>query len=1025
MEYRKINDYVGWAVFVIATLVYFLTVAPTASFWDCGEFIAVSNELEVPHPPGAPLYLLIGRIFAIFAPSPESVAYMINLASVFSSSFTVLFIFWTITMLGKKVVAPNVENPDRNTTVALMFAGAVGALTCTFLDSFWFNAVEAEVYAMSSLFTAAVVWLMLKWEARANQPHNLKWIVLIAYIMGLSTGVHLLNLLTIPSLALIYYFKKTEKPTTTGILTSLFVGAVILAIIQYGVIQITFDVIKSLEIFFTGSIDANGKTTGLGLPYGTGLTFGILTIFAGLIYGIYYSQKNQKPFLNTALVSVLMIYIGYSSYALIFIRSQANPPIDENNPENVMSMLSYLKREQYGDRPLLYGPMYNAIPREGKGKGKPIYLKVPGKDRYFLEGYRKDPEYGPGEERFFPRMHSSSHYQSGQFGYINFVKNKGASEDPRDDKPTGSENMKFFWQYQIYHMYVRYFLWNFVGRENDIQDSSWESGIGSSKNIPDFYKNDPTKNHYYFLPLLLGLLGIYWHYNRSKKDLLVIGSLFFFTGIAIIIYLNQTPSQPRERDYSYAGSFQTFCIWIGLGVLGIKELLEQSKLKVPVEVQGGLALVLVPGIMGAANWKDHSRAGNYVAPDSAYNLLNSCEKNAILFTNGDNDTFPLWYIQEVEGVRTDVRIVNLSLLNTDWYIDQLKNQVCNESQPLPISLPWEEYIGERNAYSYFKSQTIDVPVDKEALVKNGVVAPEDTLLVESPMKWSIQSRNDSYLLKQDLLIKDMILTNAKQGWKRPIYFAITIPQSSYVNLMDYFQLEGLAYRVVPIKSKGSQYSFGRTNRKAMKENLMKKFRFRGLNDPSVFNDSNIRRMVGNFRSNFFRLAMSYIEENENLEIELLTVKDEQRKAQILETIEKNKKEAKEVLDYSRKTITDEAVPTESYNLAINARAYMKIGEEKIAEELIQLAKKRAFDAFQYEKVRYKAKTIDMEGLDMYACQLILRTYTEAKKYDKLKAFATELSQQTGDPQFEAFAKRYAQEQTATDTANKDTTRKKK
>jgi hypothetical protein len=1023
MEYKKINNYVGWGVFLIATLVYLLTVAPTASFWDCGEFIAVSNELEVPHPPGAPLYLLIGRLFAIFAPTSETVAYAINLVSVFSSSFTILFLFWTITMLGKKILAPNEENPDKNTTLSIMLAGALGALTCTFLDSFWFNAVEAEVYAMSSLFTAAVVWLMLKWEARANEPNNLKWIVLIAYLMGLSIGVHLLNLLTIPSLALIYYYKKTEKPTFFGVISALLVGAVILAFIQYGVIQTTFDIIKQLEIFLTGYENEQNHQYGLGLPFGTGLTLGLLILIGGLIFLIYYTQKNQMPVYNAVFVSILMIYIGYSSYALIFIRSQANPPIDENNPEDVMAMLSYLKREQYGDRPLFFGPMYNARPMEDVSKkGKPIYLKVPNKKRYFLESYRKEPKYPPGTERFFPRMYSTSHYNSGQFGYFNFVKNKGSDpNDPYDDSPTGQENMKFFWKYQVYHMYLRYFLWNFVGRESDVQDSDWEDGLikAPGKNVPEFYRKDETRNHYYFLPLIMGLLGLFWHYSRSKKDFLIVLTLFFFTGLAIIIYLNQTPSQPRERDYSYAGSFQTFCIWIGLGVLALKEILEQNKIKIPVAVQGGVTIALVPGIMAAANWKDHSRAGNYVAPDSAYNLLNSCAPNAILFTNGDNDTFPLWYLQEVEGVRTDVRIVNLSLLNTDWYIDQLKNQKSNDSDPLPISLPLDQYIGERNAYSPFPTQVVEVPVNKEDLVKNGVVKEKDLDKVESPMLWEIKSRNNQYLLKQDLLIKDMILTNAKQGWKRPIYFAITIPQSSYVNLMDYFQLEGLAYRVVPIKSKGSQYSFGRTEREIMKENLLKKFRFRGLNDPSVFNDANIKRMVGNFRSNFFRLAMSYIEEIEVLEKELQNPKiDPKRKQEIEQIISQNQKEAKEVLDYSRKVITDEAVPTESYNLAINARAYMKIKEEKIAEELIQLAKKRAFDSFTYDKIRYKGR-IDSESLDMYACQLIMRTYTEAKKFDKLKAFGAELSQITGDPQFEIYTKQFAKDQSLVDSVLQD------
>ncbi|MCS7073297.1 MAG: DUF2723 domain-containing protein, partial [Bacteroidia bacterium] len=555
MNYRFLNNVVGWVVFGIALVIYLMTVAPTASFWDCGEFIAVANELEVPHPPGAPLFLLIGRCFAMFASSPEKVAYMVNLVSVLSSAFTSMFIFWIITALGKKIIAPSQENPDIFSTITLMLAGVVGALASTFCDSVWFNAVEAEVYAMSSFFTALVIWLMLKWEARADEPDHLKWIILIAYMMGLSVGVHLLNLLTIPALALIYYFRKYPF-SWVGALSAFGISVFILAFIQYGISQITFDIAWSFEKFFTGTIN-NGKTTGLGLPFGTGLTIWLLILFAGLITGIYISEKRKLVWLNTALISIVMIYIGFSSYAIILIRSNANPPIDENNPENIINFLSYMKREQYGDRPLAFGNMYNAIAIDEK-EGQPTYLKLSKEKRYVVGEPKREYEYREGASRVFPRMYSSQHYDAGPFGYKNFVKNKGSDPNsPYDDKPTGGENLSFFFKYQVWHMYVRYFLWNFVGRESDIQDYDWESGLELAKlnKMPDFLRNDHTRNHYFFLPLILGLLGISWQVSKSKKDALVVGMLFFFTGLAIVLYLNQTPQQPRERDYSYAGSF--------------------------------------------------------------------------------------------------------------------------------------------------------------------------------------------------------------------------------------------------------------------------------------------------------------------------------------------------------------------------------------------------------------------------------------------------------------------------------------
>ncbi len=995
VNYRKINDTTGWVIFGIAFLTYLLTVSPTASFWDCGEFIAVANELQVPHPPGAPMYLMLARLFAFFAPDKESVAYCVNLLSVFSSAFTSLFTFWSITLLAKKVLIKKDSDLNSDNTLRIMFAGAVGALTCTFCDSIWFNAVEAEVYAMSSFFTAVVFWAMLKWDAQADEPHADRWLLLIAYIMGLSSGTHLLNLLTIPALAFIYYFRRYPF-TWQGAILTFVISVVILAVIQYGIMQATFDIGKTFELWLVGTIDLRtNTTTGLGLPYGSGLVLWLLIVFAGLAFGAYYSQKNKLRTLNLFFLSTILVYIGFSSYAMIFIRSNANPPIDENNPGNILSFLSYMKREQYGDRPLFRGPLYHQEP-VAQEQGDPIYLKYSDRDRYVLDGYKQELKYS--NQRFFPRMHSQQHYNSQPYGYSRYVKNKGADiNNPADDQPTGIENFKFFFHYQVYHMYIRYFLWNFVGRASDEQDDSWESGIEFWRfmKMPAKVYNDPTRNHYYYLPLILGILGIIWHFSRARQDATVVALLFFFTGLAIIIYLNQTPSQPRERDYSYAGSFQTFCIWVGLGVIGLAEILEPLFRSSATITGGLLSLVLVPGIMGAKNWRDHSRAGNYVAPDSAYNLLNSCAENAILFTNGDNDTFPLWYLQEVEDVRTDVRIVNLSLLNTDWYIDQLKNQYSNKSAPLPISYKEADYIGEKNAYKAFTKKVIELPVDKEQLKKNKAVFPEDLDKVESPMKWEVVPRGSgqqSYLLKQDLMILDMVVNNAKNGWERPIYFAITIPNSSYIGLQNFFQLEGMAYRLVPIRTQnsGGQAYMGRVAKELMYDNLMKKFRYRNLDNPEVFYDRNIIRMVGNFRNNFFRLASAYLQEAEEVKRDTVLTPDVKESK-----IAALKSKAREVIDYSLKTITEEAVPAEPYIQMMHAEILTESGDTARAAKMVEKAFTEAVEILDYEyKPEQEQSNTD---LNLYTLRLVERFYEELKDYANADKASQALARFTGEP----------------------------
>ncbi len=956
LRYNTLNNLVGWLVFLIAFTTYTLTVAPTASFWDCGEFIATANELEVPHPPGAPLYLMLGRFFAMFASAPENVAFMVNMVSVVASALLALFIFWTTTMLAKKVLAPGKDlsdDIDGYTTAVILFAGAVAGLTCTFLDTVWFNAVEAEVYAGSSMFTALVVWLMLKWEARADEHDHLRWIILIAYVMGLSVGFHLLNLLTLPALALLYFFKK-YKFSWAGAGTAMAIGILILGVVQFGVIQLTWDFAWGLERRLVGTVDlGTGSRTGMGMPFGTGaivFTVGLLVL---LIAGIWVSHRQRRVVLHTALVGILAVYIGFSSYLTIMLRSNVDPPIDQNNPANLINFLSYLKREQYGDKPLLFGHMYNSKVKEGDPyiKNDKTYIKLEDQKRYVFDGYKLKYNYEERTLRFFPRMFDPDHYASGPYGYKNYVKNKGEDpNDPSDDKPTGLENLKFFFDYQVYHMYFRYVLWNFVGRESDVQHASWESGfeIAKLKAMPEDLRNHRTRNHYYGIPLLLGIVGLFWHFQNDKKKAAVVSILFLFTGLAIVVYLNQVAQEPRERDYAFVGSYHTFAIWVGLGVVSLCQLAVGFLKKATPFVVGTLCLLAVPGLLLAKNWDDHSRSGVFVPPDSAYNLLNSCAPNAIIFTNGDNDTFPLWYIQEVEGVRPDVRVVNLSLLNTDWYIYQLKHNKANASDPLPISFEDNFYMGEKNSAVPFKKQTLEIPVDKEAVIKMGIVKPEDADKIQSPMLLTITPRGrgeNGYLQKQDLLILDMVINNAKQGWKRPIYFANTVGPSSYVSLGDYFELQGMAYRILPIRTKDTESAqgLGRVNLDVMYDNLMTKFRFRGLNDPNVFLGENTEKMVGNFRNSFFWLATAYLEAADKLEQKLPQETRAREKADpaIKEKIDLYTRRAREVIQYGAKSITEEAVPMSMSNLYLTAMVYDRLNDKKAANEMLERARIRA------------------------------------------------------------------------------------
>jgi hypothetical protein len=617
-RFSRANNLTGWVVFAIALITYTLTVERTASFWDCGEFIACAFKLQVPHPPGAPFFLLIGRIFALFALGDlTNVAYWVNMVSVLSSAFTILFLFWTITLLARKLIGKADEDLSPSDVILLMGSGVIGALAYTWSDSFWFSAVEAEVYGMSSFFTAIVIWAVFKWERIEDPAAENRYLIFIAYLVGISIGVHLLNLVTIPALALVYYFKKYKNPSIFGGIVAFACGLVILGIINSAIIPGLPSMAGKFEIFFVNS---------LGMPYKSGVIFFIVLFLGSLIWGIRYSQQKSKVLLNTGLLSLAFVLVGYASYLMVLVRAEYNPPINENNPDDVLSFVSYLKREQYGSRPLLYGPSFVTRPVSQK-RGAPMYRKQNGK--YVIYDYRPEYEYEPGSSMLLPRMYST------QAGHPQLYQQMtGLAEG---QKPTMGHNLSFMISYQIGHMYWRYFLWNFVGRESDEEGAGnllpWDAG----KKYPSPIANNKAHDNYFMLPFVLGLLGVVVAYYRRKKDLLILGLLFVLTGVALVIYLNSPPTEPRERDYIYVGSFYIFCIWIGFGVIAIADGL-------------GTALCLVvPVIMGAKGWDNHNRNNRYHSVDFAKNLLNSCAPNAILFTGGDNDTFPLWYAQEVEG----------------------------------------------------------------------------------------------------------------------------------------------------------------------------------------------------------------------------------------------------------------------------------------------------------------------------------------------------------------------------------------
>ena len=999
-SFRRTNNILGWIIFAIASSVYLMTMEPTASFWDCGEYIATAYKLQVGHPPGAPLFQMIGRFFTLFAGGDTSrVAVMVNTMSALSSGFTILFLFWTLSLLGRKLAAKSGEL-TKETMIAVWGSAVVGSLAYTFSDSFWFSAVEGEVYAMSSFFTALVFWAILKWDEAADDANSSRWLILIAYLIGLSIGVHLLNLLAIPAITFIFYYRRFKTISYKMIALTFILSILILGFIMSGLIPWIVRLAGLFELFFVNTFH---------LPFNSGTIIYFVALIAGIYWAIRFTRKKQKVIWNTIVWAFTFILIGYSSFFMLVIRSNADTPINENSPKDAISLLSYLNREQYGDWPIFYGPYFNA-PVIGREDGNPVYRKDPGSGRYVIADKKKNVKavYDPEFETLFPRMwnNTEKRYIDDYKKWSNF---KGIPVETKDEsgqpvtlrKPTFTENLRYFFRYQVGHMYFRYFMWNFAGRQNDIQgrvdraDGNWISGIGFLDNArlgpvlnpPESLRNK-AMNTFYLLPFLLGLLGLFYQWRKDKQNAWVVFLLFFMTGFAILVYLNQHSPQPRERDYAYAASFYAFSIWIGFGVYALFDWLKKY-LSAGLTAWGvsGLALLLVPGIMAQQGWDDHDRSNRYTVLALANDYLNSCDANAILFTNGDNDTFPLWYAQEVEGIRTDVRVVNLSLLGTDWYINQMRRKVY-DSDPVPFSLPPERYHDSERNYTYFvenqklkgpvelgqlmniirtnpeklKMQTrigaIDylptrnfkLTIDSSEVVRSGTVAPEDAGLITDEMTWKIRGAG---IPKNDLMVLDLIANN---HWKRPIYFSMTTGSSSYLGLSDYFEMEGLAYHLVPIKTHRNDKQIGRINTKVMFSNLMGKYRFGNINDPQVYLGETNRRMTMNLRSIYGRLADALI-------------------------IKKDSAKAEDVLDYCLKMIPDTTIPYDYYALPM-AVSYYKIGKNEkgdaIYNKVIKDVNKELNYFFGFTGNRADAYTLYIQQ-DLSLLQIIMRGSKQNKR----------------------------------------------
>ncbi len=907
MNYRKINNIGGWLTGIVALFVYLATMEPTVSFWDCGEFLSCAYKLEVGHSPGAPFFMLLQRLFAIFsgggastgAPSTNA-AIAINSLSAVMSALTNLFLFWTITYFAKRLLVKRGEEPTTNQIVLIISAGLVGAFANTFSDTFWFSAVEAEVYATSSFFTAITFWAVLKWDEVADNKHADRWLLLIAYLIGLSVCVHLLNLLTIPAVAMVYYFRRYQA-TPKGTFLAFIIGCAILGFVQFGVIQYIPRIASKFDILFSNSFN---------LPFDAGsLTF-LVILVALLVFGLIYAKKKQNVTLHTAMLCLIFIIIGYSSYLTAIIRSRADVPIDMTNPDNPITFLDYVNREQFGQQPIFFGPYYTSKYDELDTSGK-LYSQNKLTGKYDIVGNKRVPIYHGNESHFFPRIWS----QEGN--HTNFYKSMLNLKD--GDEPTSADNLAYFFGYQMNWMWWRFFMWNFAGRQNDLegqldpQRGNWISGIGpidQMRGLGDVekmgagYTQNDAHNKLYFLPLILGILGLVYQFGRKKNDGTVVLTMFFFTGIAIGIFLNMNPMQPRERDYAFAGCTYTFTIWIGLGVLMVNEWMQKVlKGDAGTYVTAGVCMLAVPTLMAKVEWKDHDRSKKTLAHAVAHNTLSACAPNAILFTFGDNQTYPLWYIQEIEGYRQDVRIINTSLLGIDWYVDQL-NYMTNKSDVVPMMWKKENYNGERgnivpfhknpqipdnkyinlidicafmnsnepdakvtmggSEYNYMPTKNFFVPtMSKEELVKQGLAYPEDTVNIINEMKFTYP-KDAAY--KSDLAILNIIAAVARDGWKRPLYFDAGLRQGDYGGTGDFLRLEGTVYRLLPYKFvdsiKNAQQILGTVNTKKSYD-LFMSFEWGGAERKDVYFDEPNRHEFVTYRMDASTVANALTQEHKN------------------------------------------------------------------------------------------------------------------------------------------------------------------
>lgn len=967
INYKKVNDLTGWIVFLLATLVYLLTIEETASFWDPGEFIAVSYKLQVPHPPGAPFFLLIYRMFGFLAFGDGlSVAYWMNVGSALFSGFTILFLFWSITLLGRKLFKLEKGKESKGHTIAIMGAGIIGSLVYTFSDSFWFSAVEAEVYAMSSFFTAIVIWAFLKWDVIENPKDENRYMIFIAYLVGLSIGVHLLNLVTLPALALVVYFKKFKSPNLKGAIIAFLLGGVALVIINNIIIPGLPSIAGSLEIFFVNSI---------GLPFGSGIIFFVIIFLGALIAALIYSIKSKQAILNTILLSLTFILIGYGSYALIVVRANADPIISENAPKDVISFVSYLKREQYGYRPLMHGQYFTAEVVDQK-EGDPVYVKGDGK--YEIVDYGIVNEYDPEKTTILPRVYST------QPNHKRIYMSKLGLREGED--PTFADNLYFMFSHQLGHMYWRYFMWNFSGRESDYSDAPAMTFFSTFEDFPKYITENKAHNNYLMLPLLLGIIGLFFQAKYDQKSFWVTMMLFLMMGVVLVLYLNSPPIEPRERDYIYVGSFYAFAIWVGLGVLAIAHAIAKVNKNFAVaSIMATLIAFPVPMLMANQNWDDHNRSDRYFSVDSARNFLASCEENAILFTGGDNDTFPLWYVQEVEGFRTDVRVIVLSYFDTDWYVEQM-TQPVNKSAALPFSLEKKNfkkgtndvlYVNERQGLnaisakeylrllknesdllkinSSFSTPVYQVPsknlileVDSAAVIKQGIIPEGMENLVLSQMNLRVKGR---YLTKGNLMLLDLITTN---NWERPIYFNNTSLSSIGFDLKNNVVMEGLTYRLLPIYKPESVDEF-LVNTDLAYKNVMEKFAYRGMDNPDNYFDEEYRRFTSNHRSALNTITGALLSEG-----------DLERAADIQKL--------------SLEKFPNEAVP---YDLASGQSVIylFEMGEDDLALDIIEKLSEKSFETLKF--YRDKGREMDRDAMISLEMMRYFVPLLQERGYDEL------------------------------------------